>query len=133
MKKEKGLSLIEVVVAIMAIGILAILIGSLPGAISSIGYSKNTSLAREIAGKKMDALRKQPYANLADGVTSFSDSSLTSLPQSSASFEIEPCPTDVCLHNEIAKKVTVKVIWKEKSNQKEADLTTLITEGGLGQ
>jgi len=62
--KSKGVSLIELVLVVVAVAILALLITSLPGAIQSIRKSGNSSTAREIVSKKLDSLRKQPYANL---------------------------------------------------------------------
>ena len=64
MNKEKGISLIEVLLVVVAVVILAILISSLPQSIVTIRKSNNISLAKEIASRELDLLRRQSYTNL---------------------------------------------------------------------
>lgn len=131
--KEKGISLIELILVVIAVAILAILVSSLPGAITSIRKSGNSSTAREIASKQLDTLRKQPYTNLSNGTNNFTDSSLLDLPSPTATYEIENCPPEICTHGEEAKMVKVKINWVESGDTKTIELTTLLSEGGLGQ
>lgn len=133
MKKERGVSLIELILVIIAVAILALLITSLPAAIGSIRKSGNTSTAREIASKQMDSLRKQPYANLANGTNSFTDAALSNLPSPMATYTVEDCPEGICTHGEDTKKITVKINWVESGDTKTAELYTLFSKGGLGQ
>lgn len=132
-KFEKGVSLVEIILVVAAVIILALLIASLPQSIASIRKSNNTSLAREIAGKQLDLLRKQPYQNLSNGTNNFSDASLSKLPSPTASFEIDDCPGNICTEGEDAKKIKVNVNWIESGDAKSVELLTIVTEGGLGQ
>ena len=132
MKKEKGVSLVELVLVVAAVGFLALLVSNLPSSISSINKSRHASLARDIAGKQMDYLRRQTYANLSEGTESFFDSSLNNLPGALATYEIEECPLEVCLDQESAKEVKVKVIWNESGDSKSVELVTIVGEGGIG-
>lgn len=131
--KNKGVSLIELILVVIAVAILALLISSLPGAIASIRKSGNTSTAREIVSKQIDTLRKQPYANLSNGTNNFTDTALLNLPFSTATYEIEDCPLEICSLGEEAKTVKVKVNWIESGDTKTVELSTLLIEGGLGQ
>lgn len=133
MKKEQGISLIELVLVIAAVGVLALLISSLPSSIQSIRNSGNTSLAREIASKQLDSFRKQTYANLANGINSFTDVSLSKLPTPTAQYDIEDCPLEICASGEEAKTIKVTISWYETGKLKSVQLSTLVTEGGLGQ
>jgi len=132
-KYEQGISLIELILVVIAAGVLALLVASLPSSIQSIRNSGNTSLAREIASKKLDYFRKQPYANLSNGVNNFTDPSLSKLPSPAAEYEIEDCPIAVCTAGEEAKEIKVKISWKESGITKNLELSTLVAEGGLGQ
>lgn len=132
-KFEKGISLIELILVLVAIAVLAILVTSLPASIQSIRNSGNTSQAREIASKQLDYLRKQPYSNLINGINSFSDINLSKLPSPTAEYNIENCPAEVCTQGELAKQIKVTINWIEGGNVKKLELSTLVTEGGLGQ
>lgn len=133
MMKNKGFSLIELVLVVIVVAILAVLITSLPGAIQSIRKSGNTSTAREIVSKEMDTLRKQPYATLSNGSNSFTDSGLSTLPFSTATYEIEDCPIAICSLGEEAKTLKVEVDWIELGITRTVEFFTIITDGGLGQ
>lgn len=132
-KYEKGISLIELILVVVAVGVLALLVSSLPSSIQSIRHSGNTSLAREIASKELDAFRKQPYANLSNGTNNFTDASLAKLPSPTAEYEIEDCPSEICTSGEEAKTIKVKISWIESGVVKKLELSTLVAEGGLGQ
>jgi type II secretory pathway pseudopilin PulG len=133
MKQERGISLIELILVVVAVGILALLVSSLPSSIQSIRHSGNTSLAREIASKQLDYFKKQPYANLSNGTSTFSDTGLSKLPSPTAEYEIDDCPVDICTSGEEAKKIKVIITWQEQGDTKNIELSTLIAEGGLGQ
>lgn len=132
-KNEQGISLIELVLVVVAAGVLALLVASLPASIQSIRNSGNTSLAREIASKELDYFRKQPYANLSNGINSFTDTSLSKLPSPTAQYTIADCPTEICALEEETKKVKVNISWKENNIVKTLELSTLVANGGLGQ
>lgn len=133
MKSEKGVSLVEIVLVVVAVAILALLVSALPQSISSIRRSGNVSLAREIASKQLDFLRKQPYSNLSNGVNNFADSSLSKLPNPTATYEIDDCPLEICTLEEIAKRIKVSINWIESGKTQNTELITIVSEGGLGQ
>lgn len=131
--KEKGVSLVELVLVVAAVAFLALLINNLPSALSSINRSRHASLAREVVSRQIDYLRKQSYGNLSNGSSSFTDSGLVSLPSSSASYEIEDCSPEICTNQEAVKRVRVTVGWNESGDAKTVEVTTFIGEGGLAQ
>lgn len=130
---QNGVSLVELVLVVAAVVFLALLVNNLPSSISSINKSRHASLARDIAGKQMDYLRRQTYANLSLGVEAFYDSGLNNLPGTLATYEVEDCPLEVCFDQEEAKEVKVKVSWNESGDSKSVELVTIVGEGGLGQ
>ena len=131
--KQAGVTLVELLLVVAAIGLLVYLIANLPASITAINKSRHTSVAREIASKKLDSLREQTYTGLTETTepVNFNDSSLTDLPSGSATYEILPCPDQICTNEEKIKEIKVSVKWVEQSNQKSVDLTTLIADGGL--
>lgn len=133
MKSEKGVSLVEILLVVAAVIILALLVSALPQSISSIRRSGNVSLAREIAGKQLEFLHKQPYSNLSNGINNFSDTSLVKLPSPTATYEIDDCPLEICTLEETAKKIKVSVNWIESGKTQTAEISTIVSEGGLGQ
>lgn len=131
MKKEKGVSLIEIILVVAAVGILILLVASLPQSITSIRKSNNTSLAKEIAARELDLLRRQPYQSFIKGTFNFSDVNLLKLSSASASYEIADCPTEICTQNEDAKRIKVDINWFEGKDIKNVELLTIVAEGGL--
>ena len=132
-QRENGISIIELVLVLSVVGFLALLINTLPSSIASISKSRHTSLARDIASREMDYLRKQDYANLSNGLSNFSDSGLAGLPASAATSEIDDCPAEICNRQEQAKQVKVKVAWNESGDSKAVELVTIINDKGLGK
>ncbi len=133
MRNEEGISLVELVLVIAAVGFAALLIGNLPSSISSITKSRHISQARDIAGKEVDTLRKLTFDGLAltGGPVAFNDPSLSDLPASAATYEIDSCPEDICTNSEDVKEVKVVVNWNEEGDAKKVELDTLVAEGGL--
>lgn len=133
---DQGISLVEVVLVCAAVIFLGLLIVGLASPIASINKSRHTSLAKEIASSQIENLRKQTYEVL-KGMESeemvFSDSRLSALPSSAASYKVEDCPLEICPSEEKIKKVMVKVSWSESGETKKVELTTLVGEGGIGQ
>lgn len=128
---QGGISLIELLLVVVSVGFLALLIANLPSSMSAINQSRHASLAREIASKEIDYLRRQTYTNLANSSSNFTDSSLTALPNPLATYEVTDCPLSICTHNERAKQVRVKVSWVESGVNKNVQLTSIIAESGL--
>lgn len=136
MKKQEGVTLVEVVLAILALSALVIVINNLPPSLSAITRNRHISAARDVAGKQMEYLRQLGYDNLPSSGT-FTDAALNDLPFSQASFEVSDCPISICTsgdpNKEPAKLVKVDVGWNESGDEKLVELTTIISKGGLGQ
>ncbi len=133
MKNEKGVSLVELVLVVAAVGFLALLVNNLPSSISSINKSRHISLARDIAGKQMDYLRRQSFDNLSIGTEGFFDSGLATLNGASAVYQIDECNPEICTEGEEIKEVKVKISWNESGDNESVELFTIIGKGGLGQ
>ncbi len=133
MKKEHGISLVELVLVIAAVGFLILLIANLPSSLASISRSQHQSLATEIANRQIETLRKQGYANLANGTTSIVDSSLSQIPFATGSYQISDCSISLCPNLEQTKVLDVTIFWNEAGQSKKVRLTTLTSNGGIGQ
>lgn len=133
MGKDKGVSLIELLLVVTAVGSLVFLVGNIPNSINLVGKAGRQSLAREIAAKQIEDKRAVQYVNLANGQSSISDARLSDLPFASGQVITSDCDPIVCTYGENAKKVTVSITWKESTETQTVTLETLIGEGGLNQ
>lgn len=131
--KEKGFSLAEILLLILAISFIVILLSNLPNAIGLIGKSRHLSLAQQIATKQIEDKRGINYTNLVNDTTVLTDTRLSSLPNSSGTVTLEDCPATICTNGENLKKITVTVFWTESSKDQQIKLETFIGEGGLDQ
>lgn len=130
---EKGISLVEVLLVVIILGLMVFLLSSFPNAVNLIGRSGHLSLAREIASKQIEDKRSESYQNLASGSTTLSDPRISLLPQGGGTVLIEDCPSTICTQSENVKQMTVTVNWKENNKSESVSLKTLIAEGGLNQ
>ncbi len=133
-KKEKGFSLIEIVIIVLIAGFIVLLLSNLPSSLKLIGISNHESKAKEVAQKKVEDIRATPFANISLGTTPVEDAGLSSLPGGTGEILIEECPDTVCstqAEKALIRKATVKINWIDHANQKEVKLTTLVTDGGL--
>lgn len=132
---EKGFSLLELVLVAAAVIFLGFLIMSLPSAMASINRSRHTSIAKDIVSRQIEKLRERTYTNLANGTNTFTDTELSILNQSSATYDITDCPASICPNSEDykLKQVKVLVLWNELGDSKKVEMTTLVAEGGIGQ
>ena len=128
---QNGVTIIEVLLVIACLMFLVLIINNIPPSISSINKSRHQAIARDIVNKELETLRKQGYANLANGLVNFSDTNLTKLPTPSATVDIENCPVSICTLSEKLKSVVVTVTWYESGAIKNIQMTTLIGQGGL--
>lgn len=128
---QKGVTLIEVVLVMICVMFLIVIINDIPPSISSINKSRHQDIAKNIVDKELETLRKQGYANLANGLVNFSDPNLTQLTTPTATVDIENCPSNICTLSEKIKNVVVTVTWHESGAIKNVQGTTLIGEGGL--
>ena len=128
---SKGISLVELLIVISSIGFLALLVASVPNAISLVGKSNYLSIAREIAVKQIEDTRSIGYESLNDGENEINDSRLKSLPQSTGTVIIKDCDASICTHDEELKQVIVHITWKESGKDQEVKMTTFVSENGL--
>ncbi len=130
---QKGMTVLEVILIVLIIGFMALLINNLPGAVKVISISHHSSIAKDIADKEIELLRRQPYSNLVNGTNSFTDPNLDQLPSSTASDTISDCSSSICTNSESVKEAQVIVSWNEEGTTKSVEIDTLITDGGLGK
>lgn len=133
MRNQRGVSLIESLMIIVAVASIVFLIANLPNAISLMTKSNHLSLAREIALKALEDKRSTSYINLVNGTTAVSDSRLGLLPQGAATVSVGDCDPLICQSSEHVKKITVAVSWKDNNKQQDFKIDTFIGEGGLNQ
>ena len=130
-QNTKAFSLIEMLVVVVIAGVIVLVVANIPNAMGLIGKSKHESIAKEVAVQKIESLRSQTYANLANGSSSINDVRVTGLPNGAGTTLIEDCPIEICPTADTIKKITVTVSWSESQETKSVVLTTLISEGGL--
>lgn len=131
--KEKGVSLIESLLVIVAIGSIVYLLVSIPNALGLITRARHMSLAREIAVKQIEDKRTINYSNLVNDTSLISDSRLSLLPQGAGQVTVEDCDSAICTNEEQAKQITVTISWKDNSKTQNIILKTMIGEGGINQ
>lgn len=134
-KSQAGISLVELVIVAGAVVFLGLLVMSFPSSVASISRSRHISIAKDIANRQVEELRKQTYGNLANGTNSFTDTNLSSLNQGTAAYEVSDCPVTVCTDGQTTniKQVKVTVSWDESGDTKKVEMDTLVGEGGVGQ
>ncbi|TSC65479.1 MAG: Uncharacterized protein CEO21_401 [Microgenomates group bacterium Gr01-1014_80] len=134
---NKGFSLIELLLVILAVGFLVALLDNVPRSVGLITKSKHQSLAREIILKQIEDKRATTYANLTDTSSSgdpFSDSRLNLLPSGAGKITIKDCDPALCSSSEEVKEILVEVTWTERGkNPQTVRLKSLIAKGGLNQ
>lgn len=133
MMNERGISLVESLLIIVAVGLLVFLLANLPNSINLITKSKNLSLTREIAAKQIEDKRNINYANLVNDNSPLSDPRLSLLNKGGGTVVVEDCDPTICINSESIKKITVTVTWEERNIQQTVSLNTFIGEGGLNQ
>lgn len=136
MKNEKGVSLIESLMVIVAVAGIVFLMANLPNALGLISKSNQISIAREIATKQIEDKRNISYLNLVNdivSITPLTDFRMSSLPNSSGTVKVEDCPPTICTNGEHIKQITVTINWKNNNKQQSIDIKTLIGEGGVNQ
>lgn len=132
-KSQRGESLIELLLVIFLLGIIVMLLASLPNAMNLITKSKRMSLAREIVTKQIEDERRIKYIDLANGSQQISDSRISLLPHGSGTVTVEDCDKNICTDSENVKQVTVIVNWQENNKDQQVSLKTFIGKGGLNQ
>lgn len=133
MKRERGTSLIELLLIIVIIASCVFLIANLPNAFMLVSKSKHLSLAREIASKQIEDKRTISYNNLVNETSIINDLRIGLLPQGEGSITIVDCELQICTNGEHVKKITVTVSWKDNNKTQSIILNTFIAEGGINQ
>jgi prepilin-type N-terminal cleavage/methylation domain-containing protein len=123
--RQKGFSLIEVVISIFIIGVVLVIYSVSSNSVVLNRNSKRQELALRIATSKIEELRNTAYASL-PSTGSFANSLLSNLPNGQASITVSS-------YNATTKQVIVTVTWSEPNNPntRQVELTTLINQGGL--
>jgi prepilin-type N-terminal cleavage/methylation domain-containing protein len=128
---NRGFSLIELLLVILVAGMVLVTLTNLTPVFNLLQNSSRENIARQIVSKRIEDIRTQGYDNLANGTNTFTDTRLTQLPQANAATTIEDCPTDICIHSEPIKKVTIQVDWVENDKSQSFSITTLVSKGGI--
>lgn len=126
--KQSGFTLVELVVAIVVIGLMVVGVTSLY--ITIEGTQRKTRLleiATRAGEKKIEELRNNHYNSLEnDSTIDFTDELPTTLPESSGTVDVsEPTPG--------VKRVDLNITYKDGRVNKEVELSSLIGVLGLGQ
>lgn len=122
---QRGFTLIEIVMS-LALVLSAIVIFSV--ALSGASLTTSTrmqNVAYHAAAKKMEEFRNTSFSSLPPS-GAFTDSALSSLPSSTASFVISAYQGS----SEI-KDVSITVQWMERGIFKNVNLHTLMSQNGL--
>jgi Tfp pilus assembly protein PilV len=126
MKFARGFSLIEVMLAILTVGVMLLMLQAVIHSGALLKTSKNKGIALSIVRNELESLRAGGYANLPVSGT-FANSLIDSLPSATTTLVVSA-------HNAKTKLVTVSVIWQDPNTAASStvSLSTLITEtGGL--
>ena len=124
-KTNSGSTLLEVLISLGVIAAVFVIFQATLNTVFLNRGSKHRNLALRIAQTEINNLRALSFSELpASG--SFSNSLLSSLPQSQASLTVTNINSDT-------KQMQVLVSWREPTakNTSTVDLTTFITRGGI--
>ncbi len=133
MRSQRGVSLVESLLVIVAVSAIVLLMVNLPNVINLMNKSNHLSLAREIGLKQLEDKRTTSYINLVNGTTTISDTRVGMLPQGAGTVIVADCDPSICTNSEHLKKITVSVSWKDNNKQQNFKIDTFIGEGGLNQ
>lgn len=127
-KNQQGFTIIEMVMTLFILGVVFLIYNAAANTMVLNRNMKDQEAAFRIASAEVDTLRANGYSAVpASG--SISDTLLSVLPGSAAE------NLAVSDYDPKTKQITVTVSWYEpgNTNQRNIVLTTLITDGGLGQ
>lgn len=133
MKHQRGVSLVEIILVVVAIGFIVILMANLPNALGLVTKARHISLAKELASKQIEDKRATSYTNLVNGTTPITDTRISLLPQGSGIVEVVDCNVQICTNSEEVKHIKVTVAWQDNQKEQTIMLETFIGTGGLNQ
>lgn len=125
MTRQRGFSLIEVVVSIGIMGVALLAVGTLTHTVPLSQQTRYETLALAIATDEIGGVRGGGYSSVpASG--SFTSADMSSLPSGAGTVAVSD-------YNDKTKQVTVTVSWQKPGlTARSISLSTLITEvGGL--
>lgn len=133
MNNEKGVSLVESLLVVVAVSAIVFLLANIPNALGLITKSRHESLAREIAVKQIEDKRAINYINLVNDTSAIVDSRISLLPSGSGTVTIADCSTAICTNGEHIKQVSIVISWKDNNKDQNLTVETMIGEGGINQ
>jgi len=125
---QAGFSIIEVVMSLLIVGIVFLVYNTAANTLVLNRNMKNQELAFRIASAEIDTVRAGGYANI-PATGAVTDTQLALLPGAATE------TLTVTTYDTRTKQVQATVAWFEPGNpvQHTATLTTLVTQGGIGQ
>lgn len=122
--KLRGFTLIEVVIAVVIVGMLVVLASTLVQAVGLTRHAKSKDVAAKVAESKLESLRAVGYEQLPAG-TPFSDPLLDTLLDGTGSFTVDD-------FSSTTKRVVVTVSWSDPGATTPSTLTisTLVAKVG---
>lgn len=133
MDSEKGVSLVESLLVVVALSAIVFLMANIPNALGLIAKSKHVSLAREIATKQIEDKRAINYTNLVNDSAPIIDSRINLLPNGAGTVSVSDCSPAICKNGEHVKQLVVAVSWKDINKVQNLTIQTMIGEGGINQ
>ena len=128
-RRQKGFSLVEVLIFLLVIMALVTILLSSAGVLSKFRGVYLDTIATRIASCEIEEMRKVAFSSLpvTGTINNPCNEDLAKLPQPRSAVRTV---TDYLGDTKI-KQVNIQVIWTEKSVQKDYTVDTLITEYGL--
>jgi len=127
-RKEKGISLIEVLVTMFLLAVVLLTLDSVfIYGLKLLSRSKQVTLATQIAQEEMEFIRNQNFDDILILDSSFTHENLSSLLNGQGILAIEDGPGDDI------KKITASVAWDYRGNQMRKDVVTYMTRSGINK
>lgn len=126
--REKGFSLIEVLIAMTILGILLMtLISVFIYGYTALSRTKQVALATQICQEEVERIRSMSFDDIVVLGTTFTNDKLAGLYNGQGSRAVESSVGDDI------KKLTVSVAWTYRGQELSKDVVTLITRMGVNK
>ncbi len=127
-KREEGFSLIEILIAMVILGIMLMtLISVFIYGYNVLSRTKQVALATQICQEEIERIRNLSFDTILTLGTTFSNDKLASLSNGQGILALEDSVgTDI-------KKLTVSVTWTYRGQTLRKDVVTLITKLGVNK